>query len=249
MTNFKFIQLTFAVAIIVMLFFQVPFIWYGLLFLGFFMVTMIGSFSMSWNFHLKSITSGAVSDKRIAITFDDGPNPEVTPLILELLKSHDAKATFFCIGKHIEAYPELVKSIVNAGHEIGNHSYSHKNTIDFNKMNQWLSELEATDALIETHTGQKSRLFRPPFGVTTPNLAKAIKLTKHNVIGWNIRSFDTVISHPKNVHQRITKRVQPGAIILLHDTHKNSSIILEQLLQFLKNNDYKTVTVTDLLDE
>lgn len=250
MTNFKFIQLTFALAIIVMLFFQVPFIWYGLLFFSFLFIILIGSFTISWNFHLKAFTSQTSnSDKRIAITFDDGPNSEFTPNVLELLSKYNAKATFFSIGMHIEAHPEILKSIADAGHEVGNHSYSHNTTIDFNKTNEWLKEIETTDALIEKVTGKQSTLFRPPFGVTTPNLAKALKTTNHKVIGWNIRSFDTVISNPEVIQKRIRNRVKPGAIVLLHDTHKNSQIILEHLLQFLQQNGYKMVTINELMNE
>lgn len=231
-------------------FVYVSFWWYVLLFLAFFWVILIGSFSMSWDFFLIAITSNHnISEKKIAITFDDGPNSKFTSKVLQLLKDYDAKATFFCIGKHVKKYPELLKSITSEGHDIGNHSYSHSKMIDFKSTEEWLTELKQTDQVIFNATGEKPTLFRPPFGVTTPNLAKALKVTGHQVIGWNIRPFDTTIKNPDTILKRIVKKIQPGAIILLHDNHDRIEIVLEQLLQFLKKNDYQMVTIKELLDD
>lgn len=236
--------------LLVLLFFDVSFGWYGVLFLVFFLVTLIGSFSMSWNFHLKAFTSRKnYSEKKIAITFDDGPHPIVTSKVLKLLSDYDAKATFFCIGKHVELHPEMLKSIHDQGHLIGNHSFTHRYGIGFNKAKAWITEIAQTDAAIGNVTGSKPKLFRPPFGVTTPHLAEALKQTGHKVIGWNIRSYDTVLKNPNTVLKRITKNVKPGAVILLHDNHDRIEFVLEQLLQFLKTQGYTMVTINELLDE
>lgn len=236
--------------LIVMLFFDVAFVWYGVLFFSFFMALILGSFSMSWNFHLKSFVSNKnYSEKKIAITFDDGPNPQYTPKVLKLLSDFDAKATFFCIGKNVEMHPEILKSIHDQGHLIGNHSFSHRYGIDFNKAKEWTHEIDQTDAAIAKVIGTKPQLFRPPYGVTTPHLAEAIKQTGHKVIGWNIRSYDTALKNPKTVLNLITKNVTPGAIILLHDNHDRIEVVLEQLLQFLKTQGYTTVTINELLNE
>ena len=205
---------------------------------------------MSWGFFLKAVTSNPdITEKKIAITFDDGPNPQYTPIVLQLLENYDAKASFYCIGKQVKKYPELLKLISDRGHEIGNHSYSHEWTIDFKSTEDWLTELKNTDQAIFKVTGKKTESFRPPFGVTTPHLAKAITVTGHKVIGWNIRSFDMVLKNPNIVLNRIVKKVKPGAIILLHDKHERIEIVLEQLLQFLKKQDYQMVTIKELLDE
>lgn len=236
--------------LLVLLFFNVSFGWYGVLFLVFFLVTLIGSFSMSWNFHLKAFTSRKnYSEKKIAITFDDGPHPIITSKVLKLLSDYNAKATFFCIGKHVETYPDVLKSIHDQGHLIGNHSFTHRYGIDFNKVKAWTAEIELTDIAIANVTGSKPKLFRPPFGVTTPNLAAALKQTGHKAIGWNIRSYDTVLKNPNAVLKRITKNVKPGAVILLHDNHDRIEFVLEQLLQFLKKQGYTMVTINELLDE
>jgi peptidoglycan/xylan/chitin deacetylase (PgdA/CDA1 family) len=224
--------------------------WYGLLFISWFLMMVIGSFSMSWKFYLNPITSNKVlTDKKIALTFDDGPNPEFTLKVLQILKDYNTKATFFCIGQHIETYPEILKAIAIGGHDVGNHSFSHDLMIDFNSTERWLQEIKQTDNNIQKITGKKTILFRPPFGVTTPKLAKALKVTEHKVIGWNIRSFDTVIKNPQNILKRITKRIHPGAIILLHDKQPNVLLVLEHLLQFLQEHEYQTVTINELLNE
>src|SRR5690606_35805009 len=113
-----------------------------------------------------------------AITFDDGPHPEFTPKVLNLLKKYDAKATFFCIGKHIELYPDIFKSIVEAGHTIGNHTYSHANDFGFFSVEKVISELQQTNAIIKQQIGLDARLYRPAFGVTNPRIKKALKTMK-----------------------------------------------------------------------
>lgn len=224
-------------------------IWiYSILGLCWLTITSIGSFNITWNYHLKAINKGTTSEKKIVLTFDDGPNKTYTPLVLELLTKYNATATFFCIGKHIEQHPDLVKEIVSQGHIIGNHSYSHSNFFDFYGTKKVIAELEKTDALVTNITGKKMNLFRPPYGVTNPSIAKAIKHSKHQVIGWNVRSLDTVLKDPKKSINRIIPKIKPGAIVLLHDSHENSVAILEQLLIFLHDNNYQTVSLEALVN-
>ena len=173
---------------------------------------------------------------KIHLTFDDGPHPIITPQILEILKIHNQKALFFCIGKNIEQYPEIVKQIVEQGHEMGNHSYSHSIGFDFSPSERVKIELEKTNNLIEQFTGKSNRLFRPPFGVTNPNIAKAVKQLGLKTIGWSIRSLDTVKS-PSVVRERLMN-AKSGDIILFHDTIQHTPEILEEFLRFLKNKDH-----------
>lgn len=224
--------------------------WYLLLFIVWFLLMTMGSFSMSWNFYVNASTSKKDCQQReIALTFDDGPNPEFTLKVLDILKHYNAKATFFCIGRHVETYPEILKAITEQGHAIGNHSFSHDLMIDFNSTENWLNEIKQTDNAIRKITGKKTTLFRPPFGVTTPKLVKALKVTDHEVIGWNIRSYDTVTKNPVSILKRLTKHIKPGAIILLHDKQKNVLPVLEHLLQFLQKQNYQAVTINELLYE
>lgn len=254
MKNFKTTAVIFIAILVVLVVFDttigVGLYWYVLWAFLWFSVLSIASFSMAWGFYLKPINSNKeTADKKIAITFDDGPHPEYTLKVLEILESYQAKATFFCIGYHIESYPEIVKAIVDQGHEVGNHSFSHDILIDSNSVESWLDEIKLADNSILKATGKKSELFRPPFGVTTPKLARALEITEHQVIGWNIRSFDTVIRNPKLVVKRIFKRLKPGSIILLHDTQANVIPVLEHLLQSLQEQNYQTVTINDLIYE
>ena len=221
--------------------------WWFLLILSIrFVILAIGSSFMSLNFHLKAYCSNPLeTEKKIALTFDDGPN-EITPQLLEVLKRHNTKASFFCIGKNIEKHPEILKRIADEGHIIGNHSYSHSHFFDFYRKNRLIEEIQKTDALIESITHKKINLFRPPYGVTNPSISRAIEVTKHKVIGWNIRSLDGILKNEKVIFDRIKNRIAPGGIVLLHDT-AHSVKILEQLMLYLKENEYKVVSIEELL--
>lgn len=254
MITFKNISLLAVLMLIILIisssFVNVSFLWYVFVFLVWLVITVIGSFSPHWNFHLNAFTSNSnISTKKIAITFDDGPNSQFTPEVLNILSKYNAKGTFFCIGQQVEKNPEVLKSIVNEGHLAGNHSYSHNYFINFKSTQGWVAELQRTDNIMEKVIGTKPTLFRPPFGVTTPHLAKAVKASGHHVIAWNIRSFDTVLKNPEVILKRLTHKLKPGSIILLHDNHPEIVYILERLLQFLQKNGYQMVTINQLLHE
>lgn len=224
--------------------------WYIILILAWFALISVGSFLIGLNFHLKAFSFKPKSTlKKVAITFDDGPHPKHTLKVLEVLKKHGAKATFFCIGEKIEKYPHILKSISIEGHSIGNHSYSHSNFIDFNLTTKWIYEIEKTDELIQATIGMTPKLFRPPYGVTTPHLAKALKLTGHLVVGWNRRTLDTIIKNRNAILNRLKKKLKPGDIILLHDTQEQSLHILEHLLLYLKQQNFEAVTIEELYNE
>ena len=231
------------------LYINIPVLVYVVLVFFWLLITTIGSFNILWNYHLKAYHSNSnIKEKYVAITFDDGPNSKFTPQILDLLKTYNAKATFFCIGKQIEQHPDLVKRIISDEHTIGNHSYAHSPYFDFYGKQKVINEIEKTDNLIESLIGKKMNLFRPPYGVTNPSISKAIKQTKHHVIGWNIRSLDTVKKNKQNILNRITKKVSPGAVILLHDSKEITVSVLEQLLLFLQENGYQSITIDTLFN-
>lgn len=204
---------------------------------------------IQWNFFIPAVHSINTNELKIALTFDDGPHPVYTPQVLDLLKNHEAKASFFLIGKNVKDYPFIVERIKDEGHTIENHSFSHSKTIDFKSKKGWIKEIEATDFEIQKITGEKPKFFRPPYGVTTPHLAAAIRETGHLVIGWNVRSFDTSTKNPQKVVQKILRETQAGSILLLHDRHENILPILEQLLPELQRKNYTFVTVNERNDE
>lgn len=223
--------------------------WYFLVLLGIrFIVLLIGSSLIQLNFHVKAYCNNPnEKGKKIALTFDDGPNP-ITPQILEILERHKAKATFFCIGKHIEKHPEILKQTVQGGHLVGNHSYSHSHLFDFYRKDKIVLELQKADNIIKEVIGKRPTFFRPPYGVTNPSIRKALGITNHHVIGWSIRSMDGIIKNENIIFNRIVKRISPGSIVLLHDTSQTTVKVLEQLLLFLKSNKYQIVSLEELLE-
>lgn len=208
---------------------------------------VIGSALIQLNYHVKAYCANP-SEKanRIALTFDDGPN-EHTPRILDLLKSEGLKATFFCIGQNIDKHREILRRIVQEGHTVANHSYSHSHFFDFFRKDRVARELRDTDRLIEQVTGQKPRWFRPPYGVTNPSIRRALAVTGHDVIGWNIRSMDGVSQDADAIFNRIIQRLAPGSIVLLHDTRPVTADVLERLLPSLRAREYSVVPADELL--
>lgn len=220
-------------------FLVVVFIWLAL--------TAMGSAFVGWNYHVPSINFCPKTVKnQVAITFDDGPNPEYTPRVLELLKVYNAKATFFCIGKHIAAHPELFKRILEEGHTVGNHTFSHRSSFGFLPTSKVVSELTQTNAIAKKHSGLQLQLYRPAFGVTNPNIAKALKILGLQSVGWNKRSLDTTSLSETEILKRITTNLKKGDIILLHDTSEKSVRVLEQLLLFLRQENLESVSVDSL---
>ncbi|WP_400071732.1 polysaccharide deacetylase family protein [Zobellia russellii] len=225
--------------------------WHTILLLLFvwFAITVFGSFFIQWNYHLHALHSNkALNNNWISITFDDGPNREFTPKVLDLLEKYNAKATFFCIGEQIEKHPEILKKIIAQGHTIGNHTYSHANTFGFFSLDKVMNELTRTKKAVYTVTGKEMTLYRPAFGVTNPQIAKAVNQLNIKAIGWNVRSLDTTSRSEKTILERITKKVSKGDIILLHDTSEKTIRVLEQLLLFLREKNLSSVTADRLLE-
>ena len=184
----------------------------------------------------------------MALTFDDGPNHKFTPAVLRLLKTYQMKASFFCIGKQIEANPEILNEILKEGHLIGNHSYEHHPRYGFYSTKRVIDDLRKNQDLVFQVTGKRLKLFRPPFGVTNPNIARAVRKLNLTTIGWTLRPFDTVVKDPQKIYRRITSRLKKGDVILLHDTNETSVKALEHILRYLKENNLNSVTVEELID-
>jgi peptidoglycan/xylan/chitin deacetylase (PgdA/CDA1 family) len=197
--------------------------------------------------YIKTYCKSYTKEKKIAITFDDGPDAEITPEVLAILEEFNVKATFFCIGNQIEKNRELVKEIDSKGHLIGNHSFSHEFWFDLYHAKKMQEDIEKTNGLIFETIGKKTKLFRPPYGVTNPSLKRAIKELDYNTIGWSIRSFDTV-NHVKKTLFRLKYKLKPGAIILFHDNREQITEILKPFLEFAQSENYKIVPLDELLN-
>jgi len=203
----------------------------------YFVALVWGAIDIQFDFYLKSQHHLSTKNKEIALTFDDGPHPN-TLAVLNVLDKHHAKATFFCIGLQIEQYPDILLEIVRRGHQIGNHTYTHKHTFPLFAVHTMEEEIRKTNDLIQKVTGKTTNLFRPPFGVTNPRIAKAIQNTDMQSIGWNRRSFDTVATK-EEVLNRTASRAQSGDIVLFHDRLPEAAERLEAFFEKLK---YKQFT-------
>ncbi len=210
-------------------------------------VVTIGVFNIKFNFFVMALNAGKAGEKKIAITFDDGPC-EKTETLLKILRKYDAKATFFCIGKNIIRFPVLVKKMDQDGHIIGNHTTSHHHLINFYRSRRLITEIEHTDKLIKEHVGKKPLLFRPPYGVTNPALRKAVKNTGHTVIGWSMRSLDTVRQVNERFSKRFTSKISDGSVILLHEHVENSEHLLEEILQYASKNGYRCLGIDKMFN-
>lgn len=206
------------------------------------------SYNIRAGVYLKAFCGLKTSRKIVSLTFDDGPDRLNTVRVLEVLKKYGVKATFFCIGEKAEAHPELVKRIVEEGHGIGNHSWAHKVGFPLLRREGMCRELHRTRQLLEKITGQDIPFFRPPFGVTNPIVAAAVRRLELKAIGWSIRSLDTRGEKTERVLARIRKQLKPGAVILLHDRLPRADELLERLLQLLRAEEYQVVRVDEMID-
>ncbi len=211
--------------------------WYLIIWINLFAIIQFsGAYFIGLNFHLNSVNSLNTNEKKVLLTFDDGPHTN-TVKVLEVLKKHDAKALFFVIGKNIQGNEAILKQIVADGHQIGNHSFSHHNFIDLWSTKKVTEDFVACQKLIEQYQ-PNTKLFRPPYGVTNPNIAKALKQLNLQSIGWNVRSYDTSIKDVEKIKQRVISQLKPGAIILLHDRLDFMPELLENLIPAIKEKGY-----------
>lgn len=179
----------------------------------------------------------------IALTFDDGPKAPVTGRVLDILEMHNAKATFFLIGVHIPGNEELVRRMHASGHEIGNHSWSHRNLAE-------LSPQEVEDDIAKAQTAITAagaplpRLFRPPYGMFDSMVRSHVPMT---VVAWNIDPEDWRAKKPEQITEHVLIHAKPGAIIDLHDIYDTTADALDPIIIELKKS-YQLVTVSELLD-
>ncbi|MES2733964.1 MAG: polysaccharide deacetylase family protein [Bacteroidota bacterium] len=211
-------------------------------------VLSVGSYRIESNFYLPSVNQVNTDKKSIVLSFDDGPTPAITPVILDVLKEFNCEAIFFCIGNKIKGNEGLLQRMVAEGHIVANHSFSHSYWFDFYSSGRVYDELKQTNEEIYRAIGRRSKLFRPPYGVTNPMIARALKKARLSSIGWNKRSLDTVIKDHQTVLNRISKQMQPGDIILMHDSISRSPAILKEFLQNISQTAYKVERLDKLID-
>lgn len=183
--------------------------------------------------------------KRIALTFDDGPDIETTPRLLEILTTYNVKASFMIWGQHAVKFPELIKLIHYNGYAIGSHSFTHQ---DLTKLDntEIVSEMARTDAILNEIIDEIPSFYRPPYGSINREVASLIDKA---AIVWSLDSQDWKIKEKLAIYQRVTRNVKDGDIILMHDLQPMTILALEDILQFFKNQNFELVTVPELFDQ
>lgn len=207
-----------------------------------------GSASVRASWYLRMRCRARRAGRRVALTFDDGPDPQRTSAVLDLLARQGVRATFFVVGARAEAHPELVRRMVAEGHVVGNHSYTHSWRFPLRSLGRTVEELRRTGEVLHRITGRQPRLFRPPFGVTNPTIARAVRRLGLDPVGWSIRSLDTMGQSPERVAARILRRLHPGAVILLHDRCAGSERLIGLLVEGLRSRGLEPVTLPELFD-
>jgi peptidoglycan/xylan/chitin deacetylase (PgdA/CDA1 family) len=206
-----------------------------------------GSISIRSGFYSKVICSADSLEKAIALTFDDGPDEHVTPMVLEILKNQHVQAAFFCIGSKVLRNPLLIERMEKEGHIVGGHSYSHHLFFDLFSSKRILEEMVKTEKLVQRVIRKKMKMFRPPYGVTNPTLAKAIRKMNYHIIGWSLKSNDTVIKDKQKLFEILQRRLGTADIILFHDTSLHIIPVLDKFINFAKENNYRFVRLDELL--
>ncbi len=224
-----------------------PFFVYPVLLLAYSLVVFYGCYFVDSDFFLPVICSAKTNGKEIAISFDDGPDSSFTPQTLQVLHEHSVKAAFFCIGKKIEGNEIIIQQIHEQGHLVGNHSYSHHFWFDMFSSKKMLADLKAMDSVMESVTGLKPILFRPPYGVTNPNLKKAIIMGGYTPVGWSVRSLDTIAGNEIRLLKKMQASIKPGAVFLFHDTSRIMLSVLPDFIRWVKENGYEIVRLDKML--
>lgn len=203
--------------------------------------------------NLNRLPDDAVARREVAITIDDGPDPEVTPQVLDLLDAADAKATFFCIGWRARENPALCREIVARGHRVENHGDSHSKAFAFFGPGRMKADIAAAQATFAEITGQPPRYFRATAGLRNPFLDAVLHNLGLKLASWTRRAYDTRCVAPDTVFRRLTRDLGPGDILLLHDGHAARApdgqpvilAVLPRLITALRQHSLNPVTLPD----
>ncbi|TYQ14743.1 UNVERIFIED_CONTAM: peptidoglycan/xylan/chitin deacetylase (PgdA/CDA1 family) [Acetivibrio alkalicellulosi] len=196
---------------------------------------------------------GSLKENKVALTFDDGPDPRYTPLILDILKQYDIKATFFLIGARAVGHESITKRIRDEGHAIGNHTYWHPN-LDKEGVGRLHWEVTQTEKALNDILGYRPSLFRAPYGSLNEELVEKIGEMGYSAIGWSVDSLDWMQLTPRQIKNNVLSNIHPGAIILMHDGgHWTMDLLgtvqsLHDIIQELQKDGVEFVTVPQLLN-
>jgi peptidoglycan-N-acetylglucosamine deacetylase len=194
--------------------------------------------------------------KKLALTYDDGPNDPHTLRLLEVLAKHKVHATFFLIGRYVKQRPDIARAIAQAGHAIGNHTFNHPNPI-FASARQTRSELQACEQALYDAVGQHSRLFRPPFGGRRPVTLRVARRLGLEPVMWNVTGWDWSGKPAEYVEQKVHRQVRGGDVVLLHDgghaefgaDRSQTVLATDRLIALCEAEGYKFVTIPEMMGE
>lgn len=207
--------------------------------------------------NLIRLPAAAVARREIALTIDDGPDPAVTPQVLDLLDAAGVRATFFCIAARAQAQPELTREILRRGHAVENHSQCHRHNFSLLGPRGYAREIEAAQATFQAVTGRRPTLFRAPAGLRNPFLAPVLHRLGLTLTSWTRRGYDTRIDDPARVLAALTRNLAPGDILLLHDGNAARDAtgrpvilaVLPELLAACRAAGLRPVSVPDALHD
>jgi peptidoglycan/xylan/chitin deacetylase (PgdA/CDA1 family) len=202
----------------------------------------------------KTFTGLARGSRQIALTYDDGPNDLHTLRLLEVLAKHDTRATFFLIGRYVQQRPDIVGEIVKAGHDIGNHTFTHPLLI-FKSEAEIRKELSECHAALSDAVGEHSNLFRPPFGGRGPAVLRIARELGLEPVMWNVTGYDWSVPSAAVIEQKVTKQIRGGDVILLHDgghiqmgaDRSQTVLATDHLITRYKAEGYEFVTVSEMM--
>ncbi len=181
-------------------------------------IVLAGVFVLRLRMFADAVVRGPEDARGVVLTFDDGPHPVHTRKILDILDEHGAKATFFLIGRKVDAHPEAVREIVARGHEVGVHGWAHDRLFALRGPRRVRRDLERAIRSLERVTKRRPTLFRPPVGHTNPTIARIAEQLELTIVGWSVAGYDGLAgADPKKVTARITRRLDDGDIVMLHD--------------------------------
>jgi peptidoglycan/xylan/chitin deacetylase (PgdA/CDA1 family) len=202
------------------------------------------------------VSRGSPDIRAVALTFDDGPSPLTTPRVLETLAAAGAKATFFVLGAKAEAHPDVLRAIVAAGHAVGVHGYEHHRLYAVLTPDAVARDIARAREVVEREAGVRARWFRPPVGQVSPRTAAGARRASAPIVAWSVRGLDGLRRRtPEQVVARVAPRLEPGAIVLLHDAAEAddfepaSLAALPRLLALIAEKGLETVTLDELLAE
>lgn len=226
----------------------------SLAFLGLLLYATLGVLWPQSGMYGKAWARGRAGDRRIALTFDDGPHPVTTRAVLEILRAYDVQATFFVLGHKVEAHPEVVREIHEAGHALGIHGFQHDHLFSLRSARYALAQIQRTQRAITAACGVVPTLFRPPIGFASHFTFRGAERAGVEIIAWSVRSLDGVhFAKSARVAERVIQRLGDGAIVLLHDAAERddftpaSIAALPQILDALREHAYRAVTVDELI--